>query len=162
MRYLLMTREDQNALLERLSAMPELLETAFGSLSAEEARAGDRVGLSPVEQCWHLADLEREGYAVRIERLRTEIDPELPDFDGTRIARERNYKSLSLADGLNAFTRARADNVTALRQLSAAEWQRRGRQEGVGSIGLCDVPAMMAEHDRAHRDEIEEWVQKNR
>jgi hypothetical protein len=31
------------------------------------------------------------------------------------------------------------------------------RQDGVGPIILCDVPAMMAEHDAAHRVEIRAW-----
>jgi DinB superfamily len=157
MRYMLMTRESQDTMLEQLSGMPDLLEFAFRNISPEEERLGDEA-LSPVEQCWHLADLEREGYAVRIRRLLTEDNPALPDFDGGRIARERDYRSRSLQDGLTAFRRARTENLTALRRLSTSEWQRRGTQEGVGEIGLCDVPSMMAEHDAAHRAEIEAWV----
>jgi len=34
---------------------------------------------------------------------------------------------------------------------------RRGEQEDVGAIALCDLPAMMAEHDASHRQEIDEW-----
>ena len=162
MRYMLLTRDDQAKLLENLDAMPTLLADSFGGLSADEARIEDADGVSPVEQCWHLADLEREGYAVRITRLLTEHEPALPDFDGTRIARERNYKSLSMSEGIAAFREARAANVAALRRLSEREWERRGTQEGVGSIGLCDVPAMMAEHDEAHRKEIDAWVRARR
>ncbi|HLG58464.1 MAG TPA: DinB family protein [Vicinamibacterales bacterium] len=158
MRYMLLTPADQEALLKDLSAMPDLVSDVFAGLSQEEARLGGAEGLSPVEQCWHLADLEREGYGVRIQRLLTEDNPTLADFDGARIARERDYKSLSLADGISAFRRARADNLAALRALSDAAWERRGTQEGVGSIGLCDVPAMMTQHDAAHRGEIEDWV----
>jgi len=158
MQYMLLTSEDQKALLTRLSAMPAMLEATFAGLSPAEARLGEADGLSPVEQCWHLADLEREGYGVRIRRLLAEDDPALPDFDGARMARERDYKSLSLEDGIRAFRRARADNIAALRGLPDAAWERRGTQEGVGRIGLCDVPAMMAQHDAAHRQEIEAWV----
>jgi hypothetical protein len=164
MKYMLLARQDQETLLRDLSAMPDVLERNFAGLSATEARLGGAEGLSPVEQCWHLADLEREGYGVRIQRLLTEDNPTLADFDGSRIARERDYKSLSLAEGITAFRRARADNVAALRGLSDTAWERRGTQEGVGPIGLCDVPAMMAQHDAAHREEIEDWVSdyKNR
>jgi hypothetical protein len=38
-------------------------------------------------------------------------------------------------------------------------WARPGTQEGVGEMTLCDLPAMMAEHDDAHREEIEAWAQ---
>jgi hypothetical protein len=158
---MLMTREDQDTLLEQLSGMPDLLESTFREISPEEARLGGD-DLSPVEQCWHLADLEREGYGVRIQRLLSEAEPALPDFDGGRIARERDYRSLSLREGLSAFRHARAENLSTLRRLSVDEWQRRGTQEGVGSIGLCDLPLMMAEHDAAHRAEIEEWVRARR
>jgi hypothetical protein len=163
MRYMLLTRESQDALLESVSAMPDVLDKAFTGLSAADARRAGADGVSPVEQCWHLADLEREGYGVRIRRLLTEDEPALPDFDGERVARERDYRSLSLTEGLAAFRQARTENVAALRRLSDREWERRGTQEGVGRIGLCDVPAMMAEHDAAHRAEIEAWVrQRNR
>ena len=157
MRYMLLSPADQQTLLEQLSAMPAFLDEAFGGVSAADARAESADGFSAVEQCWHLADLERDGYAVRIRRLLNEVEPALPDFDGERVAQERNYKSLSLEDGLEAFRRARAENLAALRTLSASEWERRGTQEGVGRVGLCDIPLMMAEHDAAHRAEIEEW-----
>jgi len=155
---MLLTPTDQDSLLRGLGEMPDVLEATCAGLSPAEARIGEAVGLSPVEQCWHLADLEREGYGVRIRRLLAEDEPALPDFDGTRIATERDYKSLSLEDGLRAFRQARAENIAALLGLSDADWERRGTQEGVGRIGLCDVPAMMAEHDAAHREEIEAWA----
>jgi hypothetical protein len=158
MRYMLLARESQEALLESLSAMPEILAEALGGLAPDEARIAGADGFSPVEQCWHLADLERDGYGVRIRRLLTEDEPALPDFDGDRVARARDYKSLSLTEGLAVFRQARAENVVALRRVSDREWERRGTQEGVGPIGLCDVPAMMAEHDDAHRKEIAAWV----
>jgi hypothetical protein len=154
---MLLTRPEQDSLIGRLSAMPTFLDEAFSQLSLADALVEGADGFSPVEQCWHLADLERDGYAVRIRRLLHEVEPALPDFDGARVAQERNYKSLSLADGLQAFRRARAENLAALRALTSSQWERVGTQEGVGRVGLCDIPLMMAEHDAAHRAEIDEW-----
>jgi hypothetical protein len=37
------------------------------------------------------------------------------------------------------------------------DWPRTGSQDGVGPIALCDLPAMMAEHDAGHRQEIDAW-----
>ena len=48
-------------------------------------------------------------------------------------------------------------NIAVLRALGARDWTHRDEQEGVGAIALCDIPAMMAEHDASHRQEIEEW-----
>ena len=47
---------------------------------------------------WHLCDLEREGFGVRIRRLRDETTPHPPDFDGTRVAQQRDYRALSLSN----------------------------------------------------------------
>jgi DinB superfamily len=159
MRYVGLAPLAQDALLDDLHAMPEYLASAFTGLSAADAAVpGPDGALAPVEQCWHLADLEREGYGLRIQRLLGEADPVLADFDGARIARERAYRSRSLAEGLAAFREARRQNLARLRALTAAEWPRTGIQEGVGPIALCDVPAMMAEHDAGHRQEIAAWL----
>jgi hypothetical protein len=119
---------------------------------------GSGGAFSPVEHCWHLADLEREGYSVRIRRLRAEDHPALPDFDGAAIAWERHYRSRSVTEGIAAFRAARLANLGSLRAIAADEWARGGTQDGVGPIMLCDVPAMMAEHDAGHREEIAAWM----
>jgi len=159
MRRAVMVLQDRELLLERLAAMPRFLEAAFAGLaSAEAARRLADGEFAPVEQAWHLADLEREGYAVRIRRLLEESAPHLPDFDGLRIAAERNYRALDLREGLAAFRVARATNVAALRAVPDSSWTRAGTQEGVGPVSLCDLPALMDEHDASHREEIEAWV----
>ena len=142
-----------------LQAMPDFLAERFASLSTHDARRpGPDDAFSPVEQCWHLADLEREGFGVRIRRLLEEEEPFLPDFDGARLARERQYGSRSIAEGLAAFRRERDANLAALRSVEREQWTRAGTQEGVGRVALCDLPSMMAEHDDAHRAEIEAWA----
>jgi hypothetical protein len=159
MQYLALGEDGQQDLLARLEAMPAFVESAFAALpaNAATARAADGT-FSPVEQCWHLADLEREGFRARIGRLLAERDPELADFDGTRIAEERRYRTLSLAEGLRAFRAARAETLALLRSIEGETWKRAGRQEGVGAVMLCDLPSMMAQHDAAHRSEIEAWA----
>jgi hypothetical protein len=146
-------------LLAKLEEMPGFLEAAFGALSSGEAAVpGPNGTFAPVEQCWHLADLEREGYGARIRRLLSEDDPFLPDFDGGRVAQERRYRTLSLPEGLRAFRAARADTLSVLRSIRVAQWERAGRQEGVGPVALRDLPAMIAGHDASHRSEIEAWM----
>jgi hypothetical protein len=152
---------EREELLRSLSAMPDYLYEQFDSLTAEDARLpGPGGAFSPVEQVWHLADLEREGFGVRIRRLRDEQAPRLPDFDGAGIARERHYRSLSLREGLAAFALARKANLATLQSLPGEAWARRGTQEGVGVVTLCDLPALLLQHDQAHRLEIEEWKQQ--
>jgi DinB family protein len=147
--------EGLDGVIEELEAFPSFLEDAARGVDEEQARRPGPGGtFSLVEQAWHLADLEREGYAERIRRLLGEAHPHLPDFDGDRVARERNYLARSLAEGVAAFAAARAENVGLLRSLSPEAWARNGTQEGVGEIRLYDVPRMMQRHDLSHRREI--------
>ncbi len=150
-----MTRRDFETLLLTLESTPALVARAAASLSCTEARvrpAGG--GFSFVENVWHLADLEREGYGTRIRRILSEENPALSNFDGDRIARERGYQEKDVERGLALFTRTRQANLETLRALSTADWQRAGSQEGIGRVTLADLPRMMAEHDRSHEAEI--------
>jgi DinB superfamily len=148
-------RED---FLAELESMPLFLEQVFVGLSAEQrTRPGPEGLFSPVEQVWHLADLEREGFGSRIDRLEREPNPRLPDFDGAAVAAARDYRSLSLEAGLKAFKAARTGNVEKLRRMTDEAWSRSGTQEGVGKISLCDIPSMIRAHDAAHKEEIHRW-----
>jgi hypothetical protein len=150
-----MNKRELETLLLTLESTPALLARAAAELPEDTVRQrGTPGGFSFVEQVWHLADLEREAYGARIRRLLTEDEPRLSNFDGGRVARERQYQRRSLAEGLLAFTTARRRNIEALRDVSGADWKRSGEQEGVGTVTLADVPRMMAEHDRAHGEEI--------
>jgi hypothetical protein len=158
MQYMTLPLEQRAALLEALEQMPQYLEQQLCSLTPELTRQQGADGsFSPVEQVWHLADLEREGFGLRIDRLLSETDPQLPDFDGVAIAVTRRYRSLSLSAGLAAFREARQRNLATLRTITAQDWTRSGQQQGVGRVSLCDMPAFMAQHDSAHRGEITAW-----
>lgn len=160
MLYMQLDAIGRQELLAQLESMPDFLEKSFAELSAEQITLPGPQGLfSPVEQVWHLADLERQGFGVRIDRLRRELDPHLPDFDGAAVATARNYRSLSLAAGLRAFKAARMHNVQTLRAMTDDAWVRSGTQEGVGKVSLCDIPSMIRAHDVAHKEEIHRWRQ---
>jgi DinB family protein len=157
------TPAERQALLEELQVMPEFLTGRFAGLSAEAARRGGLDGtFSPVEQCWHLADLESEGFGERIRLLLREERPFLPDFDGARAARERDYRARSLGEGLQAFRAARESTLALLRSVPDGAWSRVGVQEGVGDVRLSDIPRLMRDHDASHEAEILAWYQANR
>ncbi len=158
MLYMKLDATGRQELLAELESMPEFLEESFAGLTADKVTLPGPEGLfSPIEQVWHLADLEREGFALRIDRIQRELDPHLPDFDGAAVAAARNYRGLSLAAGLEAFKTARMDNVQKLRNLSEQAWKRSGSQYGVVMVSLCDIPSMLRQHDAAHKDEIARW-----
>ncbi len=162
MQYMKLDAVEREELLAALAGMKTFIAETFAGLStADAARPGAGGAFAPVEQVWHLADLEREGFGRRIQRLQAESNPQLPDFDGDAVAIARNYRSLSLSDGLRAFAQARDANLAALRALPAEAWFRRGTQAGVGEVSLCDMPVFMLQHDRAHIAEIMDWQQKS-
>ncbi len=157
LKYMPLPPDGQRQLLDDLASMPSFLAERFGALSEDEARQRNGDVFSPVEHVWHLADLEREGFGVRIERLVNEDYALLPDFDGAQAAERRKYREKSLREGMLAFARARQDNIDALARVTPSEWTRRGQQQGVGPVSLSDIPTMMLAHDAGHRDEINAW-----
>ncbi len=150
-----MNRRELETLLLTLESTPLLIARAAAGISSAAARRPPASGgFSFVENVWHLADLEREGFGVRIRRILSEEEPTLSNFDGERIARERGYQSRDVAAGIDAFARARRRNVEVLRAIAPADWKRRAFQDEVGPLLLEDVPRRMAEHDRAHTAEV--------
>ena len=144
--------------IERLDSMPDFLDAAL-----EEA-GDERLTLRPAadefclrEHACHLRDLEREGYLVRLRRLLTEKAPALQGFDGAMIARERNYMDQDARLAAQEFAAARRELVGLLAPLTEEDLGREGTFQGKPAC-LGDVIAMMVEHDRGHRDEIERLV----
>jgi hypothetical protein len=111
-------------------------------------------GFALVEHAWHLADLETEGYAIRIARLLAEVNPSFADFRGEEIARERRYIELEIAPAVKRFIAQRTANVASLCAIGPDQWERCGQQEAVGEITVARVAQMMSEHDRGHASEI--------
>jgi DinB superfamily len=138
-----------------LAAFPSVLrrvtESAPPELLTKRSAAG---GFALVEVAWHLADLEVEGYGVRLRRLVEESHPSLPDFRGDVVASERDYLRLPLAPALERFEKARAANVARIEAASAEDRQRAGEQEGAGTVTFERVVAMMVEHDTGHAEEL--------
>jgi len=136
-----------------LSGTPAILARIAAQVPAELVRV--RSGpFALVEHVWHMADLERE-FAERIRRLLGEADPFLPDFDGERVAKERQYLTLDLAAGLTAFASAREETLRFLGAVASEAWARCGRQEGVGAVSLAEMPGRIVDHDRARRPALE-------
>lgn len=160
MQYMKLDVMARQELLEELARMPDYLRHAFASLPAETLIKSGPDGLfSPLEQVWHLADLEVEGFGFRIEALQSQADPMLPDFDGTAVAKARDYRSRSLEQGLERFELGRRDNLQRLSAVTDAEWSNAGTQESVGKVSLCDMPVFLRQHDMAHMEEIRVWFE---
>jgi AraC-like DNA-binding protein len=135
--------------MDPLLVLPALLRQLIARVPADR-RAGD---LALVEHVWHLADLE-DVFRHRIERLARETAPRLPDIDGARLARSRNYIARDIYDGLGRFERERAATVARFARLDAHQRRRTGVLEGVGPIELGDLPVRILAHERSHAREL--------
>jgi len=144
--------------IERLAAMPAFLEAALEAASGEEIafRPGEDE-FSLLEQACHLRDLEREGYLVRVRRILAEDDPVLEGFDGAAVARERDYLSQDARAAARDFAQARRGLTALLAQLDPAQLKRAATFDGK-RVTLLELVAMILEHDRGHREEIESIV----
>ena len=151
----MMTIAELESLTGFLALTPARVRQLTSDLSETEARWKPAPQeFSALENVCHLNDLEREGYAVRIEKLLGEAQPFLPDFDGGKIAAERDYNQRQLATMLDAFTHSRESNLRAVNSLSPDELQRGGTLEGAGPITLETLLLKMREHDEAHLQEL--------
>lgn len=140
-------------MFEHLRAFPQQLRELIARVPPERLRVRAADGtFAAVEQAWHLADLEVEGYGERIRRIEEEDEPELADFHGDVVAEERKYLELELEPALVRFAEARARNVDALEH--ARDRSRAGHQEGVGRVTLARIAEMMSEHDQGHAAEL--------
>ncbi|HET6263798.1 MAG TPA: DinB family protein [Usitatibacter sp.] len=141
--------------IERLESMPTFLDAAILAVAPEDlaSRPGPEE-FSLVEHACHLRDLEREGYLVRVRRVLAGGRPALQGYDGAAVAAARNYPAEDARLAAQAFAAARRELVGLLAATSPGDLAREATFDG-SPVCLADVVAMMVEHDRGHREEIE-------
>lgn len=144
--------------IERLESMPEFLDTAIDVVSREDLRfRPSPKQFSLLEHACHLRDLEREGYLVRVRRMITEKMPVLEPFDGAAVAHSRDYLSQDARLVAQEFAAARREVTGLLAPLTSEDLAREATFDGK-RISFGELIAMMVEHDREHREEIEELM----
>jgi hypothetical protein len=141
--------------LQRLAEMPRILRDKMAQATPAQLRLRpDAQSFCLIEHACHLRDLEREGYAVRLARMLEETMPALEDFEGDVIARERDYMSQDGEVAAAQFAAARAAFLSRAEALTGDEMSRTASFMG-RTITVCDLLAMMVEHDRGHRADLE-------
>lgn len=142
-------------MLEFLVATPANVRELSRGIAADELKRKPSTDeFSFLENVCHLRDIEQEGYTVRISKLLNESNPTLPDIDGARLARERDYNSEDFETALGEFEPLRENNVRVLSRLQPEGLSRSGMFEGVGPVTLKTLAEMMREHDESHRAEL--------
>ena len=144
------------SVIDRLSAMPQTVrELVSGRTAAELSHKPAADAFSLRENVLHLRDIDIEGYEKRIVRVLSEDHPFLPDVDGARLARERDYNAQPLPPALEAFAASRARSIARLRAATESDLERTAEMEGIGPLTLRDLLQRWLEHDAGHVAEME-------
>ena len=140
--------------ISQLSDTPTLLRELLSAMDPVKMRTKPAPGLfSPLEDAWHLRDIEREGYLVRIQRMLAEQSPVLQDLDGDQMAIVRRYNERELVPALEDFACARAESIGLLKGLPPEAWTRSAHFAS-RTMDLRELIEMMVEHDRGHLSSI--------
>src|SRR5713101_7258782 len=106
-----MTDKEFHRIVKSLQKAPETIRQLVSGLpDGGLTSKPSGTEFSILEHICHLRDIEKEGYAVRIEKLLTEVEPFLPDIDGNKLAEERVYNQQDFRAALIEFTLARNNN----------------------------------------------------
>ena len=141
-------------LLDRLSVSPVRLRALLTSLTESALRmAPPAGGFAPIEDAWHLRDIEVEGHFPRIRRILAEESPVLASIDGDRLAVERQYRQRELRAALDEFAQYREASLDVLGALAEEAWSRRAIFQD-RSISLRELVIAIAEHDDSHLDAL--------
>jgi hypothetical protein len=151
------TRE-YDAALQNLGGMVSFVENTVSNFQEKLDKKVSEKDFSILEHVCHLRDLENEGYLARMTKMLAETTPHLPDFDGDRIARERDYQTQEAGSALNDFKNYRQQSVNFFRSLSKEQLERTAELEGVGLITLENLLCLMLQHDEAHVKELNQLI----
>src|SRR5215467_8750331 len=155
-----MTPEQLEGAAWQLQQFPSIRRRTVAGLGENVLRSKpSEAEFSVAENICHLRDIEREGYGVRLRRLLDEERPLLPDIDGARLAKQRDYNSQPMPSALEDFAAERMRNVGVILGLGAEQLHRRGVLQTVGEITVERLLAIMEEHDREHLQLIEELLE---
>jgi hypothetical protein len=137
-------------ILNRLAELPAKVRQVCTALPNHKLGLRPAPGVfAPLEDAWHLHDIERAGWCVRIGRILGEHQPMLDSIDGDRLAIERRYLELDLEAALDGFAAARVASLRLLAEVTESALERTAVFEG-RIITLRDLLVMMEEHDAAH------------
>ena len=143
------------ALLGALSEGPRwararLAETPAGAWRYAPAPGG----WCAVEVVGHLADVDREIYLPRVERLLAEPMPAFENVDPTPWAEARRYREREPAASIEDWAGARATLVETLAPLSRRDWARVAFHSTRGHVTLGDFIRAWVDHDLSHRRQM--------
>ena len=147
-------------LIAALSGLPDVAERLLKDLHADDPRwdfRPDPARFTLREVVAHLADWEPI-HLERIQRMRDEDDPTMPDIDEGKTAVDNDYAHSDPHGSLEWIRGGRQKVALLLEGLGEDEWTRPGTREGVGPVSIEILVAFIAAHDGYHTRQIAQWL----
>lgn len=114
---------------------------------------GFELDWTPRQIAGHLRDSARI-FADRIRRIRSEDEPELPDFVTDAPERLADYAGTPRDELRSQLDAAQAELRAAVGDVPDAELDRAGWHETDGRVTLRDILAFLPEHQSDHREQL--------
>ena len=149
--------------LSGLSSTPDVLETILGGLDSSNSAwdfRPDPERFTLREMVAHLADWEGI-FLGRLERIRDEDNPNLPDLDDGQIAIENDYAHQDPVDNLKRFRAGREKLMAFYNACTEDQWSRPGFREKLGAIDTGGQAVLMLGHDGYHNKQAIEWLRQS-
>lgn len=147
--------------IEEIAAAPARLRDAIRGLTAEQLDTPYRPGGWTVRQVvHHLPDSHVNAY-VRFKLALTEDEPLIKTYDEGRWAETPEVRTTPLETSLALLEALHLRWTELLRELTAADFQRRLRHPELGVVELDRYLAMYAWHGRHHVAHITALRQRN-
>ncbi|HEV7923099.1 MAG TPA: DinB family protein [Thermoanaerobaculia bacterium] len=137
--------------ISSLALTPSRVRSLVDGLSEAELSETPGPGTFSIrENVAHLRDIDVLGYEQRVLRTLTEVQPLLPDLNGSALAIERDYAHQAVLPALEELAVSRARSMARLRQATEADLERTAVYEGMGVVTLRRILELWLEHDAEH------------
>jgi len=147
-------RQDRNAVVERLRATVRDLVSLTSAVPDEHLSREPAPGEWPVDMVVaHLADAELV-WGMRLRTMLTADEPDLAGFDQDVWADRFGGLDEEVHLSLARWRALRESNLRVFHSLDDEEWENAGMHEERGRITVADLASILADHDKAHLDQI--------
>ena len=141
-------------LLSGYRATPRTLQAFTRALSDDALHwRRDDADWSIIEVIAHLADAEDNSHE-RVKTMLSEDNPHFMDYDEKAWARDRGYRTKTLAEVLTRFCDQRAAHIRTLAALDDGSWRKTGDHNTMGALTVNSITASMLAHDMLHLGQI--------
>jgi len=144
-----------NAIIDRLEWFGGVLPAFVAGLSRADASYSPPGGAwSVLQVVCHLVDEETRDFGVRVFATLRDPGEAWPPIDPEGWAVRERYHEREMAPMVDAFVKARRENVARLRGLNAPDWNIAHQHPKFGPIRAGDLLASWSAHDMLHARQI--------